>query len=106
VTRSGGPMRIKRMEPIGHQGSKTSEPEQSPKKARLRFHQPDKRQGNDQGTPDLGPACKRPRPPVPQDIPDGLGAAGRSGKHADDATKEARDTSAEDRRRQISVNDR
>jgi hypothetical protein len=65
VTRSGGPMRIKRMEPIGHQGSKTSEPEQSPKKARLRFHQPDKRQGNDQGndqgTRDLGPACKRPK---------------------------------------------
>ena len=102
VTRSGGPTRSKRMEPVGHQGIRTSESEQSPKKARLRFHQPDKRKRNEQGTPDLGPSCKRPRPPVPQDIPE----AGRSGKHVGDATKEARDASAEDQHRETSGKDR
>jgi hypothetical protein len=77
-----GPMRSKRTEPVGHQGIKTLESEQSPKKARLSSHQPDKRKRNDQGTPDLGPSCKRRSPTVPQDIPSGRGEGGRSDSEA------------------------
>ena len=106
VARSGVPMRSKRAESVGHQGVRTSEPEQSSKEARLRFHQPDKRKRSDQGTPELGPAGKRPRPPVPQDIPGGLGEAGRPEKHVGDATEEVGDAFAIDQHQETSVKDR
>ena len=99
-------MRSKRAESVGHQGVRTSKPSQSSKEARLRFHQPDKRKRSDQGTPELGTASKRPRPLVPQDIPGGLGEAGRTEKHVGETTEEVGDAFARDQHQETSVKDR
>jgi hypothetical protein len=70
-------LEIKRMEPVSHQGIRESEPEQSPKKARCRFHKPDKRKREEE-TLDLEPINKKRGPPVPQTTPCGLGDAHRT----------------------------
>jgi len=68
----------KRKEPTSHQGIRESEPEQSPKKARLRFHTPDKRKREDKETMDLEPVKKKRGPPMPQATPCGLGDTHRT----------------------------
>jgi hypothetical protein len=68
----------KRKEPVSHQGIRESEPEQSPKKDRQRFHKTDKRKRKEKETPDLEPLNKKCSPPVTHVIPSGLGQAHRT----------------------------
>ena len=81
-TRGRGPLGSKRKEPTSHQGIRESEPEQSPKKARLRFHTPDKRKREDKETMDLEPVKKKsavPQCPRPLHVDWGI-HTGQKGK--------------------------
>jgi hypothetical protein len=84
LTRGGGPLESKRKEPVSHQGIRESEPEQSPKKARLRFHKPDKRKRKEKETPDLESFNKKCSPPVPHAMPSGLGETHRTEEYVGD----------------------
>jgi hypothetical protein len=105
--RGGGPLESKRKEPVSHQGIRESESEQSSKKARFRFHKPDKRKRKEEETLDLEPINEKRDPPVTQATPYGLGDAHRtkgenhteSEQHSsliDRATKQLCSTAGED----------